>query len=391
VDADADVVIAGAGCAGLTAAVHLVRERRGSLRILLIEPRARFERDRTWCAWNVTPHAFEGAVSHRWPRWRVRAGGQAVVRSAPGLVYQHIPADAFYERALEELGRAHDVVVRLGERVESLSEVDGAVTVRTDQRTLRARVVLDGRPPTLPSTAPPPHARVLQHFHGYHVRVERPSFDPECVELMDFDDVAPPGDPPDGPVFVYALPFAADEALVEATWFTPALVSPARYDEAIRSWLRARHGIERFETLRVERGVIPMTTEPFDPRPSPRVHRIGTAAGWAKPSTGYAFHAIQRAAPELARRLARSADLVVTAPRIRSRRAELMDHALVSFLIRHPAEAPALFLRLFDEVPPASLVRFLSDAASATDVLRVIAASPPLRMMTAFARATLAR
>ncbi|WP_146069326.1 lycopene cyclase family protein, partial [Cryobacterium sp. Y11] len=47
---DADLVILGAGLAGLTLAARLARERSGP-RVVLLEPRTAYRDDRSWCFW----------------------------------------------------------------------------------------------------------------------------------------------------------------------------------------------------------------------------------------------------------------------------------------------------------------------------------------------------
>ena len=138
-------------------------------------------------------------------------------------------------------------------------------------------------------------------------------------------------------------------------------------------------------TVYKERGTLPMTSARFEPRVSVNVLRIGAAAGWAKPSTGYAFLATQRAVRDLAEQI-ESGKKPIRPPRPRSWRATFLDRVFLSYLHRRPRDAPALFFRLFERAPPASLVRFLNDAARPADTLRVIAAMPKLPFVAEAAR-----
>src|SRR5690606_37462717 len=115
---------------------------------------------------------------------------------------------------------------------------------------------------------------------------------------------------------------------------------------------------------------IPMTTAHYDARPSNRVMRIGIAGGHAKPSTGYAFVAVQRFARRLAAALAQTP--LPPTPRVRPLRTELLDAVFLHYLARHPANAPGLFRRMFERVPSARLIRFLSDKGTPLDDLRVM-------------------
>ncbi|MCA9658589.1 MAG: hypothetical protein KC486_09605 [Myxococcales bacterium] len=380
---DADLAVVGAGCAGLSLALALATARWPGRRprIAVIEPRERYVRDRTWCFWPVEPQPFTAAITHRWSRWEVRVPGRSIIRGSSRLPYVHVAADAFYTQALSRLREA-GVELHLGRAASSIVDEGSRVTITTDGGAMRARLAFDSRPPHPgPSAAPATgdiEVELLQHFLGWEIVVDRPRFDPGKAILMDFD--VPQGD---GLHFLYVLPFSRERALVEATYFTEATLPTATYEARIRDYLRRRFAVDDFTIAFRERGVIPMTTAPARPQPSPRVYNVGLRGGLAKPSTGYAFLAIQRFAQATADRLA-GADLTATPPpppAPRSALATAMDRVFLSYVHRHPERAPKLFADLFDRLPPDLLIRFLSDHASARECLRVMT-STPLAAMT---------
>jgi lycopene beta-cyclase len=374
---DADILIVGAGVAGLSLAYHLVERGLGGRRLVLVDPRRSYENDRTFCFWNVVEHPFETLASHQWPLWRVRGTAGWVVRSAPGLSYQHLPADAFYRRVLDRLRATPGVELRLGVRAGAVGEKAGVASIECDTETLRAGVVFDSRPP--PRRAPTPgEVTLLQHFEGWHLRAEAgAAFEPGVATLMDF---AVPQE--HGIHFLYVLPYSRTEALVEATWFSERVVSDETYKRYLERYIRGELGIERWSVVRRERGVIPMSTEPTPIRIGERIYRIGLAGGMAKPSTGYAFQAIQRFSADMAERLADSERPEPPPPR--DIRALAMDRVFLSYLARHPDRAAATFETLFSRLDPALLVRFLSDRASVADALTVMRTMPvgPLTLET---------
>ena len=394
---DADVVIAGAGLSGLSLTIALLDAGLPpSARILLIDPRHSLSgNDRTWCYFDVESHAFESAVSHRWSRWRVRDAGTEIVRASAGITYCHIPGERFYAHALARIAAAGPQVrLQLGTQVHSLDDRGAHVEVHTSSGVLRARLAMDSRPPALADLSEtdgrnvvrsPAHIQLLQHFRGRVVHCATPVFDPDTVTLMDFDVARN-----EGIHFVYVLPFDAHTALVESTFFTQHVLDPSVYARAIDRWLAERLPAHAFETRSEEHGVIPMTTAPFDVWPSPRVVRIGTAGGHAKPSTGYAFLAVQRFARAFAPRVitALRTENHAEPPAVRSVRTTALDAIFLSYLRRHPERAARTFFRLFDRVRPATLVRFLSDTGSLTDDLRVMRASDLGRLTLETARAT---
>jgi lycopene beta-cyclase len=365
---DADLLIAGAGCAGLSLACALIDEGFDR-RVLLIDPRELYERDRTFCFWSFGDPPFASAISHRWPRWRVREGDW-IERSAPGIEYVHIPADAFYREARAKIARAANIEIRLGVRGGSIEDAGDHASIETDAGTLHARAIFDSRPPRARAISDPGRdVSLIQHFEGWHVRADRARFDPELATLMDF------GVPQDhGVHFFYVLPYSAREALVEATFFGTRLLADADYARAIERYLERELDLREVKPLHRERGAIPMSSERAPMRASARVYRIGVLGGLAKPSTGYAFAAIQRFSRAMASRLVR--EELPDPPEPRPWRATALDRIFLSYLARHPDRAPAALTSLFARADPALVARFMSDLASPSDHARVMGAMP---------------
>ena len=386
---DADVIIAGAGLSGLSLAVALLDAGLPEdARVMLVDPRETLSgADRTWCFFDLVPHAFESAITHRWSRWRVRNGAAEVLRSAPGISYCTIPGERFYELALERLAAAGQrIELVLGVTVEHLEDRGAHVDVHTSAGVLRARLAMDSRPPSLTRAADDGNdVNLLQHFRGRVVRSTEPVFEADTATLMDFDVSQA-----DGIHFIYVLPFDAHTALVESTFFTERPLPDAVYEAAIDTWLARRRPGVVFQTISHESGVIPMTTEPFDAWPSPRIVRIGTAGGHVKPSSGYAFLAVQRFVREFAPRVvsALRVDGCAEPPAARSRRTIALDTIFLSYLRSRPERAPDTFYRLFERVPPAVLARFLSDTGTLADDLTVMRTSDSPRLALEAIRAT---
>lgn len=266
-----DIAIAGAGCSGLSLAWHLLDAGFEGRRIVLVDPRTSYGRDRTWCFFDVWPHPFEKLATHRWSRWRVRASeGPWIERSAPSIAYAHLPSDAFYAAARRRLDEA-GVEVRLGVKAGAIEEGRTRACLHTDAGPIDANVVFDSRPPV---GSPAADVTLLQHSEGWEVEVDEDRFQPGVATLMDF---AVPQDL--GVHFLYVLPFDARTALVEATWFSPTVHEPSVHQAALE---RALDGHE-YRVRHRERGVIPMTTAAFPRRIGRRVYPIGSRAGSPNP------------------------------------------------------------------------------------------------------------
>jgi len=357
-----DVAIIGAGLAGLSLAVRLAEPNFAGLRVLVLEPRTQYRRDRTWSYWSMQPHPFQAAVASTWERWSIASPDRTVTRGAPGLLYESIPADRLYRLALERIQAAPHITMRQGVSVQAEEDAEG-VHLRFNGETARARLAFDTRPPdTLGAHG------LSQIFTGWEIETRDAVFDSSTATLMDFRCARA------GAVhFTYVLPSTSRRALVEDTWFAPCGLPPPDHRTAIRDYLRTRYGVTAFDIVFEERGTLPMDPV-FRPRPGRRLLPIGTAGGGTRPSTGYAFNAIQAQCERIAADL--GAGRIPEPVRERPGAVRLMDRVLLDMLDRQPELAAPLFASLFERCEPRTLVRFLNDRAGVADLLTVGLAMP---------------
>ncbi|WP_318217086.1 lycopene cyclase family protein [Streptomyces sp. SCL15-6] len=381
---DADIVVVGAGAAGLSLAHRLPAgtSRRPAPSVVLIEPPAGALRPprRTWCFWETGPGRFDPAVTASWEWLRVRSrDGAAVRRHIAPARYKMIRSDDFealVDRDLKDrpglrrLEATVDTVTALPDGTARLSATDAAGA----HLSLCCRCVFDSRPPSRPGAA---RTRLLQHFRGWFVRTERPVFDPSVVDLMDFRTRQPAR----GLSFGYVLPTGRRTALVEYTEFGPEPLTREQYDSALEDYTRRVLHTGAAEVLSTEQGVIPMTDALFERQAggSGTVFRIGTAGGATRASTGYTFAAVQRQAEAVAHAVRAGRSPVPPAPY--PARARLMDAVLLRALDTGRVDGPDLFFRLFDRVPALRLLRFLDGRTRLHEDLAVGVRTPVLPML----------
>ncbi len=364
---DADVAIVGAGASGLSIAVRLART---PLRVLVLDRREGYARDRTFSFFRNRAHPFEAAVARSYRAIDVQGRHARVAKSTESHPYQCMPADRFYASALSLLGKS-DVRLELGLDTRSIVDRGGHAEVETDRGVVRAALVLDARGKIEARAEIAQDVRWLQHFGGIEVKVERPIFEPAVATLMDFRVSQEAG-----PHFVYVLPTSPHEALVEDTYFGESPRDLADYEATALGYLEAR-GAGAVEITHRESGRIPMTSAAVD-RGKGRVVRVGIAGGAAKPSTGYAFSFMQREADAIGDALSRW-DTRSTPPSLPASRAQtplFFDCVFLSYLARWPHDAERIFLSLFSRTPAHRLARFLSEEASAADYVSVMNAVP---------------
>lgn len=359
-------VILGAGLSGLSLAVALVR---AGVRddVVLVDRRTEFGRDRTWCTWEDARLPFRRLARRRWSAWEiVTARGEATGRSRRHP-YVLLDSRDVYAAALEELAAAPNVTLRLGERV--LAVGDG--WARTEHERWEGWIY-DGLALASPAlrSRRPGHTELTQGFLGWEVETERPMFTPERATLMDFRVPQPPG-----LHFLYVLPFAPHRALVEHTSLGREMPTPASRRAVLREHLR---GAGAIRVHHEERGRIPMSTAELPVVRSPRTFAIGTAGGAVRPSSGYAFTRIQRMSHALARS-ARTGDPYRPPPG--AGRRSTLDALMLRALARDPARFPERFRRLVARTDGDTFARFMTDADTFADDLRVVAALGDPRLL----------
>ena len=157
---------------------------------------------------------------------------------------------------------------------------------------MRAALVVDTRPPAPLAQA----TGLLQMFIGWEIETPRPVFDAGAAELMIFDSGSSAW-----VGFSYILPYSPTRALIEYTRFA-ARASDAPQDGDVFARVAVRAG-NHFALLRRESGTLCMRVEKPAAHNGTRILHLGTLAGAARATTGYAFTAIQAQAAALTQQL----------------------------------------------------------------------------------------
>ena len=373
-----DVALVGGGGAGLSLLHRLgLLAARGvpTPSVAVVDPVDRLRQhpnDRTWCFWDLGRSDVEPAVHRAWRRVLVVGHDRRrrVLDLAPHRYVMLRSQD--YSRLVASVAGPLDVV-HVAAAAEAVEDGEGAATVCTGAGDVRASWVLDSRPapPVRPAST-----LLLQHFRGQVVRADRPVLDPDLPVLMDFTTPQPDH----GLSFGYCLPSDERTGLIEYTEFSPALLDEVGYARALEAYVpHVLGGDVPHAVQHVEQGVIPMTDARFPRRVGRRVFRLGTAAGATRPSTGYAFAAMQRQAQVVAERLARG-DAPLP-PRSYPRRHLWMDGLVLRGLATGTLDGPAFFARLFDRNPPSRVLSFLDGLTSPAAEVAVMATAPRAQML----------
>ncbi|GAA4502631.1 lycopene cyclase family protein [Hymenobacter ginsengisoli] len=369
-----DYLLVGGGAAGLSLAYHLAQEPRlAGKRVLLLEPEAKNQNDRTWSYWADEPTPFDSLAAGEWRKIAFRSPGFAQVAELKKYRYRTIRGLDFYQFVQQTLAGlpAQFTVVRA--KVVALENTLSGVRARTEAgQEFTAQYAFDSRPPVI-EPQPYNYRYLLQHFVGWEIETTRDVFDPEVVEFMDFR-----GEQHHEARFMYVLPFSARRALVEYTLFSALVLQKADYEGYIAEYLANTLGLAKAE-YRIEAeevGAIPMTDHPLQARVGAHIINVGTRAGRAKPSTGYAFRRIQAQSARLVAALAATGQPPpdATGDQWQFR---LFDTLLLDIMQRQGETTRDLFRQLFERNPVQRIFRFLDEKTGWADNLRIMNSVSP--------------
>ena len=390
-----DIIIAGAGLAGLTLAMELQQhDYFSNMSVLVIDRDAKNKNDRTWCFWAKPEELLPDVSCHRWAKGRFYTENLEKTLDLANYQYHMIRSKDFYEKAHQVLGEAANIQWL---QADIISLQAGQVV--TSKGTFGARHIfnsavipmailpeLGGTPFAMPFSqtgagrASEQGVALLQHFKGWEIETQIPVFDPDTITLMDFR-----ADQHGETRFVYVLPFSTHRALVEFTVFSSKLLPQEEYQKELHAYITKRLKIESYSIREEEFGVIPMTDVNLNRFGPQGVIPIGTAAGFAKASSGYAFLRTQRKIRALVRHWVAEGqpDATVMASPYRFR---VYDSVLLRVLQDGQLGGAQIFERLFKKLPTPLVLRFLDEDSTFAEEFSVMSSMPSLPFLTAVIR-----
>ncbi|OWP64692.1 Lycopene cyclase [Hymenobacter amundsenii] len=364
---DFDYLIVGGGAAGLSLAYHISQEPRlADKRVLLLEPEAKDQNDRTWSFWADAPTLFDGIVAHEWSSIAFRSPDFEQTFDLNRHRYKMIRGLDFY-RFVRQMLVENPQFTWLKTTVTAVADMPDGARVTTPEGEFRGRYAFDSRPPQLAELRQPArHRYLLQHFVGWEVETDHDAFDPTTAEFMDFR-----GAQGQEARFMYVLPFGPRQALVEYTLFSETPLPKAEYEAALRNYLAQLLGGGSYRVTAEEIGAIPMTDHPLPARQGQHILNLGTRAGRAKPSTGYAFKRIQAHSARLVAALATTG-----APPRHSTgdqwQFRLFDTLLLDIMQRRGELTRDIFSQLFQRNPVERIFDFLDERTTWQENLQIM-------------------
>lgn len=366
---EADIIIAGAGAAGLNLALALISKNYNGT-VIIIDKAPKQINDRTWCFWESEANPLDILLYKTWQTLEFFTANTHIVENIAPLTYKMLRGIDFYNHAMSQIKRQKNFIF-VNEEITKIAE--GYVS--TNRSDYQAKYIFNSTLDLSKLDIPSEFPVLLQHFLGYMIESDAEHFDPTRMTYMDFrlpqhDECR----------FMYVLPITTRKALVEFTVFSESLLRKEEYIEQLESYIQGQLKIDKYSVTELERGIIPMTDYPFKHKVGHNLINIGASGGFIKPSTGYSFLRSQRAANEIAEKLTRG-EIPAVKQNVLDKRFKIYDSVLLDVLVKKKVPAAEIFGSIFKKNGLNATLNFLDERSSIWQELRIMNSVPRLKFI----------
>jgi len=358
-----DIVILGGGCATLNFAMAFAACDSDNT-VMILEARPTYQHDRNWSFWLTKNQSFTHSdiVAKKWSSWRFSEGNQTVQHHSVDYDYATIQSGDFYQKAMDVVEHNDRIDLCMSCAVDQVewNEVEKLHKVSTNQGPFKGRFIIDTRnltPDEIKERVP-----YYQIFYGIEVETNEPTFDAECVGLMDNlkSDAQ-------GTSFLYTLPFSETRALIEYTLFTDQFVDPSALEDRITSEAR-------YKVVAREMAVLPMGQLKAKQTNTEQMISVGGHAGHLRESSGYGFLRMYDWAQSAVTALERNEPI----PSFNQPSAldAFMDRHFVKTLKISPLAGANVFFSMARNTSADAFARFMSGDAGLLQYMKVIMSVP---------------
>lgn len=377
-DSHYDIAIIGMGCAGSHIVQELLR-RKTDLNIVIIDDFKALSLDKTWSFWEKGSGKWDHLISHSWKKGSYIMPDDFIPLDLDPYVYKTIESRDFIAFAKAELQQNPNFTL-IEEKVNNVEYDDEKghnkkIHIDYSTGTLSASIVLDSRidPKFFQDTKA---TTLQQHFKGWVIKTEQPTFDPEVFTMMDYRlrDAGTTS-------FTYVLPYSTTEALVEFTYFSKDVVSDDIYEKYLQEYIAKYLKLTNYSIKKTEQGVIPMTSYKFEQHHRKNHLKIGTAGGWVKPSTGYSFKMSEKKAAQLVGNIILKRELNHG---MVSKKFRFYDDIMLDVLHSDNARGPEVFHTLYRKNKIQTIFSFLDQETSLSQELGIMLPMTSAPFLSAF-------
>lgn len=325
------------------------------------------EINKKWSFWTKNNNYCELNAIKKWEFAFFKSNSFQTKIDLKPYIYQTIDAKTYLKTTLNKIESAQNVTYEL-DTVQKTQELETEVLIYGHTNCYEANLVFDSRIDNQ-FHKDQKFTHILQHFKGWIIETEEEAFDDTTFSMMDFKSPYK-----EQCSFMYVLPFTKKSALFEFTFFDQNLVDEIIYDSKIKEYLIENYPTISYKIKETEYGVVPMSDYPFEKHSSQKVIKIGTAGGWATPSSGYSFYNSLKFSDLIAESLKLAQPIDLQPWRKKNR---WYDAIFIEVLARENSKGAHLFSLMYQKNPIDRIFRFLNGESSLKDDILIILSFPP--------------
>jgi len=370
-----DYVIIGGGVAGLHLAYQFSnKDFFSSKKIVIIEKSFSSHTDKTLSFWEKEPGLWDEVIFKSWSSTSFKSLSNNFKIELEPYIYKSLSFLDFRKHCREELSKFSNITF-LEDEVISLVENQQKVTVNLLNSKIDASRVFDSRISKGYEVKKHNFPLIVQSFKGWVVVFDKEVFDDNSFTMMDYQYQWK-----DSNSFMYILPRSGKEALLEYTFFSSFVISSEDFDRQIQGYINTFFPNVKYTIIASEVGEIPMSAYPFKEGNSERIHKIGTAGGWVKASTGYSFKFAEKNAKLIAKQLINNETIFGYK---QPKRFKFYDSLFIKVLQYQNKQGPRIFEMMYKRVKPEILFRFLDEETRFIEEIGIILKLPYMPFLKA--------
>ena len=356
-----DLVIIGAGCAGLSLAHRLIGT---NYKVCILESSADINlKNKLWSFWDTYKTPYQDIIKKEWKSLVIKNENSLVDINCTKYKYKSLDSHVFNNFILNLINKNDNIDLITSSKVESLSQGKTDVIVKTQNLELKCKHVFDSRPENI-------KVFMWQQFFGAYVETGKDIFDDEKAIFMEFSKVE------DKFHFIYLLPFSKREALIESTYFSQKKEEQYLDKKYIEEYMREKYNQPDFQICKTEYGSIPMDTD-IKNSSTKNITKIGSFSGTTRASTGYTFINIQKQVDNIIKHLP---DIISKKSKIKKNYHSFllrkMDKVFLEIVKQEPRQMKKALIKLFSSNNQDAQIRFLSDIPSTIDIVKILLLLP---------------
>ncbi|MGR7811809.1 lycopene cyclase family protein [Lacinutrix undariae] len=353
----------GNGLAGLKLALRLSEDPFFKTKtIALIDSSDKKMNDKTWSFWEKGAGKWDHLLLQSWETALFKSHKVALNIPLKPYTYKNIRSLDFYSWAINTLKKNSNISFII-DTIKSVSE-SSTPLVSGYKNTYAASHVFDSRITSDYNSTKEKHTLIQQHFRGHVIETKQPCFKVDAFTIMDFEFQHE-----NTTSFMYVLPYSEYHALIEFTFFSSETVANKIYNDAIKKYIKLNYKINDYSIIETECGNIPMTDYPFWKDNTNHITKIGTAGGWVKPSSGYAFKLTEKYVDKIIDNLKNNR---LPSYNLYNKKFRFYDTIFLNVLKHNNEKGPWIFERYYSKNSIKNMFEFLDEDSNIFQDLAII-------------------